>query len=142
MEELLKRLTDKDDKKAYELTKQLCAESAITDKYLGMIPVFVSMLHDKSSYVRTRGFILICNQARWADRSQISAVFDQMVVLLKDTKPTVVRQCLKALHEVILYRPELSKKIEEAVSEIELSKYKESMSHLIESDIEELKSLF
>jgi len=30
-----------------------------------------------------------------------------MLALLHDDKPLVVRQCLAALHEVVLYRPEL-----------------------------------
>lgn len=53
-------------------------ESAESDKYLNMIPEFAKMLLDKNSYVRTRGFCLICNQARWACDGQIEAVFDML----------------------------------------------------------------
>ena len=103
-------LRDKNDKAAYEYAKHIGAESAESDKYLGMIPEFAEMLSDKSSYVRTRGFCLICNQARWADNGQIEDVFEKMSALLCDEKPTVVRQCLGALHEVALYRPEMTDK--------------------------------
>lgn len=85
------------------------------------------MLRDKSSYVRTRGFILICNQARWVNDGQMEEVFDQMLSMLNDPKPTVVRQCLNALHEVALFQPELSERIENALDEMELSKYKDSI---------------
>ena len=105
MEEILRKLTDKNDKTAYEFAKQLGVESSESDKYLAMIPSFAELLQDKSSYVRTRAFILICNQARWANNGQLAAVFDQMCLLLNDPKPTVVRQCLSALHEVVLFRP-------------------------------------
>lgn len=138
MNDIIMRLRDKDDKAAYEYAKQIGTESAQSDKYLGMIPEFVKMLTDKSSYVRTRGFCLICNQARWADEGQIQDVFDKMSVLLYDDKPTVVRQSLGALHEVALYRPEMSDRILRAVSKIEPGRYKDSMSPLIEKDMKEL----
>lgn len=138
MNDIITHLRDKDDKAAYEYAKQIGKESAQSDKYLGMIPEFAGMLTDKSSYVRTRGFSLICNQARWADEGQIQEVFDKMSVLLYDDKPTVVRQSLGALHEVALYRPEMSDRILRAVSKIEPGRYKESMSPLIEKDMKEL----
>lgn len=141
MNDIIARLCEKDDKAAYEYSKQIGAESAKLNKYLEMIPEFAGMLSDKSSYVRTRGFCLICNQARWADAGQIEAVFDEMSTLLYDAKPTVVRQCLGALHEVVLYRPELTDRILQNVGKIEIGKYKDSMSPLIERDIKELTKL-
>ena len=141
MNDIIARLCEKDDKAAYEYSKQIGAESAKSNKYLEMIPEFAGMLSDKSSYVRTRGFCLICNQARWADAGQIEAVFDEMSTLLYDAKPTVVRQCLGALHEVVLYRPELTDRILQNVGKIEIGKYKDCMSPLIERDIKELTKL-
>ena len=141
MEEILRKLTDRDDKTAYEFAKQLSVESTGSDRYLAMIPMFAELLQDKSSYVRTRAFILSCNQARWANDGQLVAVFDQMCLLLNEPKPTVVRQCLSALREVVLFRPELSDKIENALTEIDVSKYKDSMSSLILKDVEELRNL-
>ena len=138
MNEIILKLRDKDDNAAYEYSKLLGAESAQSDKYLPMIPQFADMLEDKSSYVRARGFILICNQARWAKDGQIADVFDRMRVLLYDSKPTVVRQRLLALHEVVLYRSEMAEMIIDAVNHIDVSKYKESMSPLIKKDIDEL----
>lgn len=141
MEEILRKLQDKNNKAAYEFAKQIGAESTGSDKYLCMIPAFAEMLRDKSSYVRTRAFILICNQARWANDRQMEVVFDQMLSLLNDPKPTVVRQCLNALHEVALFQPELSGRIENALDEMELGKYKDSTLPLIEKDIASLREL-
>ena len=141
MEEILRKLTDRNDKTAYEFAKQLGVESAESDQYLEMIPMFAELLQDKSSYVRTRAFVLICNQARWANDGQLAAVFDQMCLLLNDPKPTVVRQCLSALREVALFRPELSDKIAKALAVIDVSKYKDSMSPLILKDVEALRNL-
>lgn len=141
MEEILRKLQDKNDKAAYEFAKQIGAESIISDKYLGMIPAFAEYLRDNSSYVRSRAFILICNQARWANDRQIEPVFDEMLSLLNDPKPTVVRQCLNALHEIAVFRPELSGKIEAALAEMEFGKYKDSMLPLIEKDVAALLKL-
>ena len=52
--------------------------------------------------------MLICNQSRWADKGQI------------------------------LYKPEMIELIIEAVNNIDLSVYKDSMSPLIKKDIEAL----
>ena len=81
---------------------------------------------------------LICAQARWDNEEKIKSVFEKMVPLLNDPKPTVVRQCLASLHEVVLYRPEMHAQITSAVKKIDLSKYKDSMSPLIKKDADEL----
>ena len=139
--EIIQKLTDKDDKQAYEYAKQIGIESAKTNKYVDMIPDFASMLQDNNSFVRTRFFILICNQARWANNKQIEDVYDQMKTLLNDPKPTVVRQCLNALHEVVLFRPEMCDAIIKTLSKIDFSIYKDSMAPLIKKDIDELMKL-
>lgn len=138
VEEVRKRLMDKDEKSAYAFAKQIGLESAESDKYLALIPLFAELLTEKSSYVRTRAFLLICNQARWAANGQIEAVFDRMVPLLHDPKPTVVRQCLGALHEVALYRPEMSECIRKSLAEIDPNQYKDSMAPLIRKDMDAL----
>lgn len=103
-----------------------------------MIPDFASMFKDDNSFIRTRFFVLICNQARWANDDQIRKVYKQMKPLLYDSKPLVVRQCLNALHEVALYRPEMCETIKKTISKIDLSIYKDSMIPLIKKDIDEL----
>jgi len=57
---------------------------------------------------------------------------------LNDPKPTVVRQCLASLHEVVLYLPDMTDDIVAAVKGIDLSKYKDSMTPLIKKDAAEL----
>lgn len=136
--EIIEALKDKDDKKAYEIAKTICAESADTDQYYKLFGNFIEMLNDNSSYVRTRGFCLACAQARWDNEGKISAAFDKMSELLHDRKPTVVRQCLRALHEVVLFRTELSDRICEAVKAIDPNIYKDSMAPLIRKDADEL----
>lgn len=48
------------------------------------------------------------------------------------------RQCLASLHGVVLHLPEMTDAILAAIKDIDLSKYKDSMSPLIKRDAEEL----
>ena len=135
---IIEALQDKDDRKAYALSKEISAKSAASDEYYSFFDGFAGLLTAKSSYVRTRGFVLCCAQARWDEEGKLKNAMLGMLALLHDEKPTVVRQCLAALHEVILYRPELPEVIKSEVEKIDVSKYKDSMSPLIKKDIDEL----
>ena len=138
MNGIIEALQDKDDKKAYALSKEIIAKSVTSDEYYSFFDEFTGLLTAKSSYVRTRGFALCCAQARWDEEGRLAEAIPDMLALLHDEKPTVVRQCLAALHEVILYRPELHEVIKSEVEKIDVSKYKDSMSPLIKKDIDEL----
>lgn len=98
----------------------------------------MGMLKHKSSYVRARGFCLACAQARWDKGGKFAEAMKGMLKLLHDEKPTVVRQCLGALHEVALYCPELNQAIKNELECMDLSKYKDSMAPLIKKDMNEL----
>lgn len=134
----ISKLTDKNEMAAYEYFRQVLVESAQSDEHFGSIDEFAFLLSNKNSYIRTRGFGLICSQARWDKEGKIKSVWDKMIPLLNDPKPTVVRQCLASLHEVVLYLPEMTDDILSAVRDIDLAKYKDSMSPLIKKDSEEL----
>ena len=139
--DILSLITDNDDKLAYENVKRIAAESAESDKYCRFIPDFASLLANKKSYVRTRALILCCSQARWDTAGQLRSYLPDMLRLLHDEKPTVVRQSLKALMEVVVFRPELSDAINAELDKMDLSKYKDSMTGLISADISGLREL-
>lgn len=124
------------DKKAYALSIQIGAESSESNRYSSYLESFLSLMDHSSSYVRTRGFVLACAQAKWDVENKLEKNLDRMLELLKDEKPTVVRQCIKALYEVILYKPELFEPIAKSMRKIDLSVYKDSMAPLIEKDIQ------
>lgn len=135
---LINRLQDKDDKKAYAFFKKINAESALIDEYFSFFDDFLDLIPSKSSYVRTRGFILCCAQARWDTQKKLQRALPNMLKLLHDDKPTVVRQCLNALHEVALFQPNLCIIIIKELQNMNLSKYKDSMAPLIQKDMNEL----
>lgn len=138
MNQILDALQDKDNNKACAFAKELEVKSAASNMYYSYFDDFVSLLPAKSSYVRIRGFILCCAQARWDDEGKIQNALPKMLLLLHDEKPIVVRQCLQALHEVVLFKPELSEQIKNEITSIDISKYKDSMSPLIQKDINDL----
>lgn len=134
MSDLINNLQDKDDKKAYALAQTIIAESSASDTYYRYLDDFLGMLTHKSSFVRARGFGLACAQARWDQENRLNAAMNLIFCLLHDGKPTVVRQCLAALHEVAACKPELRPAIREELSKMDLSRYKDSMAPLIEKD--------
>ena len=140
-EELFKALTDTDDKKAYKVSKEIIAISSESDEYYQDFETFYSLITQKSSFQRARGFILCCALVRWDSEGKLQKALPEMLKLFNDSKPTVVRQCLSALHEVVLYRPELIDMIKDALKSIDLSKYKDSMTPLIKKDIKSLEEI-
>ena len=138
---IIELITDKDDNEAYKNAKLIAAESEKSKKYYKYVDEFVELLNNSNSYIRTRAFILICCQAKWDKEEKINSSLSKMFKLFNDEKPTVVRQCLNAIKEVVIYKPELSSKVLKAIKRIDLSNYKESMSSLIKKDINELISI-
>jgi len=64
-----------------------------------------------------------------------------MSALLNNPKPTVVRQCLNAVQEIIVFRPELTAQILQVIGRIDLSKNVETMQAIIKQDINEIRDL-
>ena len=138
---LLDMLLNDNDEIAYKTTKEIAAESEFSDTYYKYIPEFVEFLNHKKSYVRIRALILCCSQARWDNEGIIAKYLPQILQLIRDEKPTVVRQSLNALQEVVVFRPELCEAILVELEKMEITKYKDSMIGLIQKDVEELKDL-
>ena len=63
------------------------------------------------------------------------------MALFHDAKPTVVRQCLNAAKEIVVFRPELSETINAELDQIDLTCYRDSMVGLIRADIAALKEV-
>ena len=64
-----------------------------------------------------------------------------LMALFHDAKPTVVRQCLNAAKEIVVFRPELSETINAELNRIDLAGYSDSMVEPIRADIAALKKL-
>ena len=94
------------------------------------------MLLDEKSHIRMRGFRIICKLSKWDRDNKTNNAIESMLNVLDDEKPTIVRQCLASLNSLLLYKPDLSNKIESKLKNMDLSKYKDSMKPLIQKDID------
>ena len=135
---LLAVLTQKDTKQAYGTLLELERISEETNDLYPFTEQFTEMVADKAWAIRCRGFRLFCKQARWDEDGVIDRCLDRALVILEDEKPTAVRQALAALLDVVPYKRELWPAIRQRVEAMDLTRYKDSMSPLIEKDIQRL----
>ncbi len=138
MNKLIEPLLKKDDKKAYDRFKELEVKSAASAELYQYTADMAVLLKSNRSFVRTRGFRLLCAQARWDDEGQLRRLIGDMMAGLPDEKPTAVRQDLAALRFAVLFRPELDEAVRQGLQKINPAKYSESMQPLIQKDIAEL----
>lgn len=140
--ELLATLTGSDNRQAYAALQDLEAISRKSDQLLVKMPVFAEMVTSKRSFVRVRGFRLLCQQAKWDQEGELACLLPVALAILADSKPTVLRQALAALHEVVKAKPQLRQLIVQQTAAIDCSKFnQETMAPLIEKDIAELQQL-
>lgn len=140
--ELLATLTGSDNRQAYAALQDLEAISRKSDQLLVKMPVFAEMVTSKRSFVRVRGFRLLCQQAKWDQEGELDCLLPVALAILADSKPTVLRQALAALHEVVKAKPQLRQLIVQQTATIDCSKFnQETMAPLIEKDIAELQQL-
>ncbi len=134
--ELIEGLKNSDDKKAYQCLKQLENESAISADVYPFFHVFVEMLGNTNSYIRTRGLLLIAANAKWDTDCKIDEIIDSYLKHITDDKPITARQCIKALPSIVKYKPDLKLDIKTALHKADPTKYKDSMRPLVEKDIQ------
>ena len=108
-------------------------ESEFLYKYFDDIE---KMLFDEKSYIKMRGFRIICKLSKWDNDNKINNIIDILLQVLDDEKPTIVRQCLSSLNNLLLYKIDLSEKVENKLKKLDLSKYKDTMKPLIKKDID------
>lgn len=142
LNELVEQLTSRDNSEAYASCELLRKAAATDPEVAAFIDAFTDMLDAPSSYARTRGFLLLVACARWDSDGRIETAFDRMAACLHDPKPTVVRQCIKALPGLVLSQPHLAARVVTELEAIDPGAYRESMQPLIAADVTEaLKAL-
>ena len=135
MTDILHQLTQKDNSLAYAFLQELTAQSESSDAYYPYLDDFLSLLTDKSAFRRYRGFAAVCAQAKWDADGRINAALPQLLALLRDEKPSVIRQCLTLLPALAADKPELRPALIAAVKSMDVSGYRDSMQPLILQDM-------
>ena len=141
MQEIIAKLTSKDDKYACAIADKIISESQETDKWYEYFNDFASLLDHPKSLVRNRVLCILAANAQWDADNRFDAILDDYLNHVTDEKPITARQCIKALARVGLAKPQYIPKILSCLKYADLSKYKDSMRPLIEKDIAETEMI-
>ena len=135
MQEIINKLTAKDDKFACAFADMIIAESRETDAWYEYFDAFATLLHHPKSLVRNRVLHILAANARWDEENRFDAILPEFLRHVTDEKPITARQCIQALTEVGLAKPQYIPQILDCFHNADLSKYKDSMRPLIEKDM-------
>ncbi len=134
-EEIIINLTSKDDKYACAIADKIIFESQESDEWYEYFDDFASLLNHSKSLVRNRVLNILAVNAQWDAENRFDAVISDYLAHITDEKPITARQCIKALINVGLAKPQYVPRILSSLHEADLTKYKDSMRPLIEKDI-------
>ena len=137
MQEIIAKLTAKDDKYACAIADKIISESHHTDEWYEYFDAFASLLNHPKSLVRNRVIYILASNAQWDDENRFDAIFDDYLAHITDEKPITARQCIKALRQLGEAKPQYIPRILSCFHNADLSQYKDSMRLLIEKDMEE-----
>ena len=140
-ENLIANLTSKDDKYAYAIADKIISESQDTDEWYGYFDTFALLLNHPKSLVRNRVLHILAANAQWDDNNRFDTILSEYLSHITDEKPITARQCIKALAQVGMAKPQYIPRILSCFHDADLSKYKDSMRPLIEKDMEETERL-
>lgn len=134
-QDVLEKLTSKDDKYACAYSEKIISESRKTDEWYDCFDGFASLLNHPKSLVRNRAITILAANAQWDKDNKFDRIMPEYLSHITDEKPITVRQCIKALAEVGQAKPHLIPEILSALQSADLSRYKDSMCPLIKKDI-------
>ena len=141
MQGIIAKLTAKDDKYACAIADKIISESQDTDEWYEYFDAFASLLNHPKSLVRNRVLYILAANAQWDDENRFDAILEDYLAHITDEKPITARQCIKALVQVGMAKPQYISRILSCFHDADLSKYKDSMRPLIEKDMEETERL-
>ena len=141
MQEIIAKLTAKDDKYACAIADKIISESQDTDEWYEYFDAFASLLNHPKSLVRNRVLYILAANAQWDDENRFDAILEDYLAHITDEKPITARQCIKTLVQVGMAKPQYVPRILSCFHDADLSKYKDSMRPLIEKDMEETERL-
>lgn len=140
-ENIVAKLTAKDDKYACALADKIVSESQETDEWYEYFDEFALLLDHPKSLVRNRVLYILAANAQWDEENRFDNVISDFLTHITDEKPITARQCVKALAQVGLAKPQYIPRILSCLQSADLSKYKDSMRPLIEKDIVETEKI-
>lgn len=140
-EDIVAKLTGKDDKYACAFADKIISESQETDEWYEYFDDFASLLDHPKSLVRNRVLNILAANAQWDEENRFDLIISDFLKHITDEKPITSRQCIKALAQVGLAKPQYIERILSSFQSADLSKYKDSMRPLIEKDMAETEKI-
>ena len=140
-ENIIVKLTVKNDKYACALADKIISESQETDEWYEYFDDFATLLDHPKSLVRNRALYILAANAQWDEENRFDGIISDYLLHITDEKPITARQCIKALAQVGVAKPQYIPRIVSCLKAADLSKYKDSMRPLIEKDIEETERI-
>ncbi|MBQ7890277.1 MAG: hypothetical protein IJ356_11010 [Erysipelotrichaceae bacterium] len=141
MQDIIAKLTAKDDKYACAIANKIITESQDTDEWYEYFDEFASLLNHPKSLVRNRVLYILATNAQWDNENRFDAIISEYLAHVTDDKPITARQCIKALAQIGVAKPQYIPRILLCLHEADLSKYKDSMRPLIEKDMAETERI-
>jgi len=141
MQEIINKLTAKDDKFACALADKIIVESRECDTWYEYFDAFASLLNHPKSLVRNRALHILAANTQWDVENRFDAILPEFLTHVTDEKPITARQCIQALAQVGLAKPQYIPQILDCFHNVDLSKYKDSMRPLIEKDMAEAEKV-
>lgn len=136
-ENVIENLTSKNDRFSCAYAEKILSESRETDEWYKFFDAFASLLDHPKSLVRNRALHILAANAQWDDENRFDSILPAFLAHITDEKPITARQCIQALAQVGLAKPQYTERILSSLHDADLSKYKDSMRPLIEKDIAE-----
>lgn len=140
-EDVITRLTAKNDQYACSFADKIILESQETDKWYEYFDAFSSLLNHPKSLVRNRALHILAANARWDQENRFDGIISNFLVHITDEKPITARQCIQALAQVGSAKPQYIPVILTSLRLADLTKYRDSMRPLIEKDIADTEKL-
>lgn len=135
IEEMIQRLYGTNANDAYAALKVLLQISEDKNAVYPYFNEFAEMMESDNSYVRTRGLLLISANAKWDVDNKMDEVIDEYLKHIIDAKPITARQCIKAIPDIVKYKPDLKDLIIEELGKANPYWYPDTMQPLVRKDI-------
>ena len=138
---VIENLTAREDTFSCAYADKILSESQKTDAWYECFDAFASLLDHPKSLVRNRALYILAANAQWDEKNRFDAILPDYLRHITDEKPITARQCIKALAQVGLAKPQYIGEILSSLRSADLSKYKDSKRPLSEKDIGETERI-
>ncbi|UWD47412.1 SufBD protein [Clostridioides difficile] len=132
---LINQLCSKNHNEAYKTFLFLENESKKSNITYRFFDYFLDMINNESSYIRTRGLLLIAANAEWDTDNKIEMNIDSILSHIMDKKPSVSRNFIQSLPNITKYKKQLIHRIRAELSNADINIYNDNMKPLVERDI-------